>query len=304
MSMVGFPLLLIPLAICNIIVFLMPSVSFSTALFTLPLLSGVGWTVTLSDVLLALGVLMLLFEVIEGRAPGRQIFHRSSAVADRVRRRRSRIRAAAAVRHLDLFPADAAGAGGFPVRRRAAAPAPPRRRGPGDRRGRRAMRHREPRRRPAPLPRRPTRCRTGTRAEPDAAPCRRRPSSRRRKSSRPAFSPAAARSRRRTIRRTDRKRVRRSAASGGPRRSPRPRSGWRRTGKPPHIRRCAARRRIAGLRGLLRRRDQMGHERGSGRFCAGARRGGLDRRCQRRPAPCRGLCHRMSPARRIIGAAC
>ncbi len=70
MSMVGFPLLLIPLAICNIIVFLMPGLSFSAPLVTLPLMSGVGWAVTLSDALLALGILMLLFEVIKGARPG------------------------------------------------------------------------------------------------------------------------------------------------------------------------------------------------------------------------------------------
>jgi hypothetical protein len=70
MSMVGFPLLLIPLAICNIIVFLMPGVSFSAALVTVPLMSGVGWAVTLSDVLLTLGILMLMFEVIKGARPG------------------------------------------------------------------------------------------------------------------------------------------------------------------------------------------------------------------------------------------
>ena len=55
MSMVGFPLLLIPLAIYNIIVFLMPGVSFATPLFTLALMSGIAWPVTLSDVLIALG---------------------------------------------------------------------------------------------------------------------------------------------------------------------------------------------------------------------------------------------------------
>ena len=70
MSMVGFPLLLIALAICNIIIFLMPSVSFSATLVTLPLMSGVGWAVTLSDVLLALGIVMLLFEVMKGARPG------------------------------------------------------------------------------------------------------------------------------------------------------------------------------------------------------------------------------------------
>jgi cation transport ATPase len=74
MSMVGFPLLLIPLAICNIIVFLMPGLSFSAPLITVPLMSGVGWAVTLSDVLLALGILMLLFEVIKGARPGAKYF--------------------------------------------------------------------------------------------------------------------------------------------------------------------------------------------------------------------------------------
>lgn len=68
--MVGFPLLLIPLAICNIIVFLMPDLSFSAPLVTVPLMSGVGWAVTLSDALLALGILMLLLEVIKGARPG------------------------------------------------------------------------------------------------------------------------------------------------------------------------------------------------------------------------------------------
>src|SRR3954449_11615082 len=70
MSMIGFPLLLIPLAICNIIVFLMPGVAFATPLFTLALMSGVEWPVTLSDVLITLGILLLLFEVIKGARPG------------------------------------------------------------------------------------------------------------------------------------------------------------------------------------------------------------------------------------------
>jgi hypothetical protein len=68
--MVGFPLLLIPLAIYNIIVFLMPGVSFTDPLLTVNLLSGTGWPVTLGDVLLALGILLLLFEIIKGARPG------------------------------------------------------------------------------------------------------------------------------------------------------------------------------------------------------------------------------------------
>ena len=70
MSMVGFPLLLIPLAIYNIIVFLMPGVSLAEPLLTLTLMSGAEWPVTLSDILLALGILLLLFEVIKGARPG------------------------------------------------------------------------------------------------------------------------------------------------------------------------------------------------------------------------------------------
>ena len=68
--MVGFPLLLIPLAIYNIIVFLMPGVSFTDPLVKLALMSGAEWTVTLSDVLLTLGILLLLAEVIKGARPG------------------------------------------------------------------------------------------------------------------------------------------------------------------------------------------------------------------------------------------
>jgi hypothetical protein len=70
MSMVGFPLLLIPLAIYNIIVFLMPGLSFAEPLVTVPLMSGAPWPVTLSDGLLALGILMLLLEVMKGARPG------------------------------------------------------------------------------------------------------------------------------------------------------------------------------------------------------------------------------------------
>ncbi len=70
MSMVGFPLLLIPLTIYNIIVFLMPGVTLAEPLLTLTLMSGAEWPVTLSDILLALGILLLLLEVMKGARPG------------------------------------------------------------------------------------------------------------------------------------------------------------------------------------------------------------------------------------------
>jgi hypothetical protein len=70
MSMVGFPLLLIPLAIYNIIVLLMPGVPLAEPLLTVTLMSGAEWRVTLSDILLALGILLLLLEVIKAARPG------------------------------------------------------------------------------------------------------------------------------------------------------------------------------------------------------------------------------------------
>lgn len=68
--MVGFPLLLIPLAIYNIIAWLMPGVSLTEPLVRLALPSGSEWPITLSDVLLALGILLLLLEIAKGARPG------------------------------------------------------------------------------------------------------------------------------------------------------------------------------------------------------------------------------------------
>jgi hypothetical protein len=48
----------------------MPSVSFSDVLFKVPMITGQAWPVTLSDLLLALGVLLLLLEVVKGARPG------------------------------------------------------------------------------------------------------------------------------------------------------------------------------------------------------------------------------------------
>jgi hypothetical protein len=72
--MIGFPLLLIPLAIYNIIAFLMPGVKFEDALIRLALVSGAEWQVTLSDILVAVGILLLLLEVIKGARPGAKYF--------------------------------------------------------------------------------------------------------------------------------------------------------------------------------------------------------------------------------------
>src|SRR6516165_10814680 len=114
MSMVGFPLLLIPLAVYNIIVFLMPGVSLTEPVLRLTLVSGAEWPITLGDMLLALGVLLLLLEIIKGARPGAKYLtdHLLSLIVFGA--------AAAEFLHLDLFFADAVGAGGLHLGRRIA----------------------------------------------------------------------------------------------------------------------------------------------------------------------------------------
>ena len=68
--MVGFPLLLIPLAVYNIIVLLMRDVSLSEPVFKLPLMSGAEWPISLGDMLLAFAAVMLLLEIVKGARPG------------------------------------------------------------------------------------------------------------------------------------------------------------------------------------------------------------------------------------------
>src|SRR5476649_37283 len=70
MSMIGFPLLLIPLAIYNIFVFLMPGVAFTSQITSVTLMSGVVWTPTFGDALIALAIILLLFEIIKASRPG------------------------------------------------------------------------------------------------------------------------------------------------------------------------------------------------------------------------------------------
>jgi membrane-anchored protein YejM (alkaline phosphatase superfamily) len=65
MFMLGFPLLLIPFAIYNIIAFLMPGVAWSSVVSSVHMMSGVDWTMTTGDVLVALAILLLCGEVMK-----------------------------------------------------------------------------------------------------------------------------------------------------------------------------------------------------------------------------------------------
>lgn len=68
--MIGFPLLLIPFAIYNIFVFLMPGVAFTTPVVDVHLISGATWAPTFGDALLTVGALLLMIEVIKAARPG------------------------------------------------------------------------------------------------------------------------------------------------------------------------------------------------------------------------------------------
>lgn len=74
--MIGFPLLLIPLAIVNIVVFLMGLGldRLQEPVVTVGLPSLQSWTITFSDVLLALGLFLLFLEVVKSARPGAKYF--------------------------------------------------------------------------------------------------------------------------------------------------------------------------------------------------------------------------------------
>ncbi len=65
MFMLGFPLLLIPFAIYNIIAFLMPGVAWTGVVSTVHMMSGADWTMTAGDVLVAFAILLLCGEVMK-----------------------------------------------------------------------------------------------------------------------------------------------------------------------------------------------------------------------------------------------
>ena len=64
MFLLGFPLLIIPIAIYNIMAFLIP-VPWDSELATIRMMSGGSWRIVFSDLLLALALIMLFFETIK-----------------------------------------------------------------------------------------------------------------------------------------------------------------------------------------------------------------------------------------------
>ena len=70
MYLIGFPLLLIPFAIYNMIAFLTPGMSWTDKVATIQLISGQAWTVTPAEIFLAFSILLLGIEVIKAARMG------------------------------------------------------------------------------------------------------------------------------------------------------------------------------------------------------------------------------------------
>jgi hypothetical protein len=67
---IGFPLLIIPFAIYNMIAFITP-MDWGTKLYTFRLMSGLDWSPTLGDAFLTFSLLLLLFEFAKSAKHGK-----------------------------------------------------------------------------------------------------------------------------------------------------------------------------------------------------------------------------------------
>ena len=78
MYLIAFPLLLLPFAFFNIVVFLLNNMPFTDTVFTIPLASETNippvfdrsMPVTLGDLIVAIGMLLLYVEVVKAARPG------------------------------------------------------------------------------------------------------------------------------------------------------------------------------------------------------------------------------------------
>jgi hypothetical protein len=68
----GFPLLLVPFAIYNMIAFIVP-MDWGTKLYTFRLMSGLEWSPTLGDAFFVFSLLMLMVEFIKATSHGKSV---------------------------------------------------------------------------------------------------------------------------------------------------------------------------------------------------------------------------------------
>jgi len=70
MYLIGFPLLIIPFAIYNMIAFLTPGVNWTDTVTTVNLTSGAVWSVTAEDLLVGLAIILLPLEILKATRIG------------------------------------------------------------------------------------------------------------------------------------------------------------------------------------------------------------------------------------------
>jgi hypothetical protein len=70
MFALGFPLLLIPFAVYNMIAFLTPGVTWTAAVTTVHMMSGQDWVLTWEDLLIGFSIFLLWIEIIKSTRLG------------------------------------------------------------------------------------------------------------------------------------------------------------------------------------------------------------------------------------------
>jgi hypothetical protein len=70
MYLLGFPLLLIPFAIYNIIAFMMPGVGWTDPMTSVHMMSDADWTMSAGDMLIVLSILLLFGELMKSTRIG------------------------------------------------------------------------------------------------------------------------------------------------------------------------------------------------------------------------------------------
>ena len=65
MFLIGFPLLIIPLAIYNMIAFLLPGLGWTQEMLRIHMMSGADWTLTPGELLVGCSTIILFFEMLK-----------------------------------------------------------------------------------------------------------------------------------------------------------------------------------------------------------------------------------------------
>jgi hypothetical protein len=65
MFLIGFPLLILPFAIYNMIAFLLPGIGWTEEIAKIHMMSGADWTFTPGELLVAVSIIVLFFEMLK-----------------------------------------------------------------------------------------------------------------------------------------------------------------------------------------------------------------------------------------------